>query len=92
MSFIVKTGADLRQEQLALQLITEMHRVWIDEKIPVRVYPFKILITSNQSGLIETIPDAVSIHSIKKNGYVRHLNAEGIAYSLYDHFIKVKYA
>lgn len=86
---IVKTGADLRQEQLAIQLITEMHNIWAEELVPVRVYPFQILITSNDSGLIETIPDSVSIHSIKKDGYSRHLNAEGIAYSLYDHFIRV---
>jgi phosphatidylinositol 4-kinase B len=79
----------LRQEQLALQLISEMHLIWQEESVAVRVYPFRILITSDQSGLIETIPDSVSIHSIKKDGYVRHLNAEGIAYSLYDHFIKV---
>jgi hypothetical protein len=29
---IVKTGADLRQEQLAVQLIREFGRIWQDEK------------------------------------------------------------
>lgn len=88
-SVIVKAGADLRQEQLALQLITEMQRSWENFKIPIWVYSFRMLITSDQSGLIEVIPDSVSIHSIKKNGYTRKLNQPGIAFSLYDHFVRV---
>ena len=88
-SVIVKSGADLRQEQLALQLITEMKRSWDSFKIPIWVYPFSILITSDRSGLIEVIPDSISIHSIKKNGYVQKLNQPGIAYTIYDHFVKV---
>ncbi|KAI8910804.1 kinase-like domain-containing protein [Gorgonomyces haynaldii] len=88
LSFIVKSGADLRQEQLALQLIKTSDEIWREAQVPVRIYPFSIMITSEQSGLIETIPDSISIHSIKKDGYARRLNAEGIAYTLYDHFIK----
>jgi phosphatidylinositol kinase/protein kinase (PI-3 family) len=33
VSVIVKTGADLRQEQLAVQLIQEFERIWREEKI-----------------------------------------------------------
>lgn len=32
VSVIVKTGGDLRQEQLAVQLIHEFQRIWEDEK------------------------------------------------------------
>ena len=88
-SVIVKSGADLRQEQLALQLITEIKRSWDAFKIPIWVYPFSMLITSDRSGLIEVIPDSVSIHSIKKNGYSQKLNQPGIAFTIYDHFVKV---
>jgi phosphatidylinositol 4-kinase len=88
-SVIVKSGADLRQEQLALQLISEISRVWEFFQIPVWIYCFRILITSSQSGLIETIPDSMSIHSIKKQGYQRKLNQPGIMYTIYDHFIAV---
>jgi phosphatidylinositol 4-kinase len=88
-SVIVKSGADLRQEQLALQLICEISRIWNYFNIPIWVYNFRILITSDQSGLIETIPDSMSIHSIKKQGYQRGLNQPGIMYTLYDHFISV---
>jgi phosphatidylinositol 4-kinase len=89
-SVIVKSGADLRQEQLALQLICEISRIWDYFSIPIWVFNFRILITSDQSGLIETIPDSMSIHSIKKQGYQRRLNQPGIMYTLYDHFISVR--
>ena len=84
---IVKSGADLRQEQLALQTIKEIQSCWESLSIPLWVYPFRMLITSADSGLVEVIPDSVSIHSIKKAGYMKRLNTPGIVYSLYDHFI-----
>jgi len=50
------------------------------------------LITGEQSGLVETITDAVSVHSIKKGEYARRV-AEGEAIgtvSLMDHFVAVR--
>ncbi|CAG8556963.1 5073_t:CDS:10 [Funneliformis mosseae] len=38
LSVIVKTGADLRQEQLACQLIREMQRIWQNAEIDVWTY------------------------------------------------------
>ena len=55
---------------------------------------FRILITGEQSGLVETITDAVSIHSIKKGEYARRI-AEGgpIGHvSVMDHFVNVSCA
>lgn len=51
---------------------------------------FRILITGNNSGLVETITDAVSIHSIKKAEYARRI-AEGRFdhVTLFDHFTSV---
>ncbi|KAL2917820.1 Phosphatidylinositol 4-kinase pik1alpha (PI4-kinase)(PtdIns-4-kinase) [Polyrhizophydium stewartii] len=88
LSVIVKSGADLRQEKLALQLIAEIQNIWMEHNVPVWVYSFRMLITSEQSGLVETVRDAISIHSIKKEGYARQLNQQGIAYTLYDYFVK----
>jgi phosphatidylinositol 4-kinase len=51
---------------------------------------FRILITGSSSGLVETITDAVSIHSIKKAEYARRLVEGKFAnVSLKDHFIAV---
>ena len=48
---------------------------------------FRILITGNNSGLVETITDAVSIHSIKKAEYARRLAGGRLGHvTLFDHF------
>jgi len=87
VSVIVKTGGDLRQEQLAVQLIQEFEKIWKDESCSCWVRYFRILITGSTSGLVETITDAVSIHSIKKAEYARRLAEGRLGHvSLLDHF------
>ncbi|KAG1715702.1 hypothetical protein ID866_1465 [Astraeus odoratus] len=87
VSVIVKTGGDLRQEQVAVQLIREFERIWQEEKCQCWVRYFRILITGASSGLVETITDAVSIHSIKKAEYARRLAEGRFGYvTLLDHF------
>ncbi|OCB84076.1 hypothetical protein A7U60_g8747 [Sanghuangporus baumii] len=67
LSVIVKAGTDLRQEQLAVQMIREFEHIWKEESCQCWVRPFQIFITGRSSGLVETITDAVSVHSIKKS-------------------------
>ncbi|KAF8212221.1 kinase-like protein [Mycena galopus ATCC 62051] len=87
VSVIVKTGADLRQEQLATQLIREFQSIWKEENSSCWVRYFRILITGASSGLVETITDAVSIHSIKKKEYARRLAEGRLGHvTLFDHF------
>ncbi|KAF9131230.1 Phosphatidylinositol 4-kinase pik1alpha (PI4-kinase)(PtdIns-4-kinase) [Mortierella sp. 14UC] len=86
LSVIVKQGADLRQEQLACQLIREMGWIWERAKIDVWITYMRILVTSDNSGLIETVRNTISIHSIKKDAYARRLNEVGIVFTLYDYF------
>jgi hypothetical protein len=49
------------------------------------------LITGESSGLVETITDAVSVHSIKKGEYARRISEGGpIGHvSLMDHYVNV---
>ncbi|KAI8393409.1 kinase-like domain-containing protein [Radiomyces spectabilis] len=86
LSVIVKNGADLRQEQFAIQLIREMQRIWEDTGVDVWVKYFRVLVTSDNSGLIETLRNTISIHSIKKDAYTRHWNQKGIVFTLRDYF------
>ncbi|KAF5365657.1 hypothetical protein D9758_003331 [Tetrapyrgos nigripes] len=87
VSVIIKTGGDLRQEQLAVQLIHEFQRIWEEESCACWVRYFRILITGGTSGLVETITDAVSIHSIKKAEYARRLAEGRLGHvTLFDHF------
>lgn len=65
-SVIVKSSTDMRQEYLAFQLIREYQKIFKTTNLPVFLRPFKILVGPNGGGLIETVPNAISIHSIKK--------------------------
>tara|TARA_R110002003_G_scaffold116_30_gene10331 strand:+ start:8720 stop:11401 length:2682 start_codon:yes stop_codon:yes gene_type:complete len=67
ISVIVKTGADLRQEAFACQLIQVCTRIWEEANVPVWTKRMRILVTGESSGLIETITNGVSLHSLKRS-------------------------
>ncbi|AGO10847.1 AaceriAFR666Cp [[Ashbya] aceris (nom. inval.)] len=90
-SVIAKSGDDLRQEAFACQLIQAMANIWSKEKVDVWVKKMKILITSANTGLVETITNAISVHSIKKSLTKQmieegELNEKGTIATLCDHF------
>eukprot|EP00177_Eucheuma_denticulatum_P005721 GFKZ01010430.1.p1 GENE.GFKZ01010430.1~~GFKZ01010430.1.p1 ORF type:complete len:912 (+),score=165.91 GFKZ01010430.1:176-2911(+) len=66
MPFIVKAGDDLRQEQLAIQLITQFKKIFDEEGVDVFLRPFTVMSVSSEAGFVEVIPDSVSVHSLKK--------------------------
>ncbi|KAF1847394.1 phosphatidylinositol 4-kinase-like protein PIK1 [Cucurbitaria berberidis CBS 394.84] len=67
ISVIVKTGADLRQEAFACQLIEVCAKIWEEANVPVWTKRMRILVTGESSGLIETITNGVSLHSLKRS-------------------------
>ncbi|OWB75995.1 hypothetical protein B5S32_g142 [[Candida] boidinii] len=92
-SVIAKTGDDLTQEAFACQLIHSMSKIWYAENVKVWVKKMKILVTSSNTGLVETITNALSIHSIKKS-LTQHMtqngeNPNGEIATLKDHFLRV---
>ncbi|KAJ2162170.1 Phosphatidylinositol 4-kinase pik1alpha (PI4-kinase)(PtdIns-4-kinase) [Coemansia sp. RSA 552] len=87
LSVIVKEGADLRQEQLALQLIREIQRIWDHEQTGLFVQYYRIMVTGEGCGLMETIINTVSVHSIKKEFYSRNPAYAGPPYTLYNYFV-----
>lgn len=92
-SVIAKNGSDLPQEAFACQLITMISNVWSSKQIPLWTKRMKILITSANTGLVETITNAISIHSIKKSlteiSIAAGSNARGRIFSLKDYFEKL---
>jgi phosphatidylinositol 4-kinase len=57
------------------------------------LFSFRIVILGATSGLVETITDAVSIHSIKKAEYAKRLAHNRLGYvTLMDHFKSVSQA
>ncbi|ANB12800.1 1-phosphatidylinositol 4-kinase [Sugiyamaella lignohabitans] len=91
-SVIAKTGFDLRQEAFACQLIEASNKIWADSGVSVWVKKMRILITSESTGLVETITNGLSIHSIKKaltNASIANgTNPKGTIASLSEHFEK----
>ncbi|CAM9792626.1 unnamed protein product, partial [Phaeothamnion confervicola] len=65
-TFIVKAGDDVRQEALAMQVITLCHHIFQREGLSLWLRPYSILCVGNQAGLVECITDAKSIDHIKK--------------------------
>lgn len=63
---IVKGLDDLRQEYLAMQFITKIKKIWEDAYLSLYLRPYEIKIVSNYMGLIEFIPNTLSLHAIKK--------------------------
>ncbi|RPB22256.1 hypothetical protein L211DRAFT_789123 [Terfezia boudieri ATCC MYA-4762] len=92
LSVIVKTGADLRQEAFACQLIQVCTKIWQDSGIDVWTKRMRILVTGESSGLIETITNGTSLHSLKRSLTIASIasgkNPRGRIATLKDHFVK----
>ncbi|XP_073493435.1 phosphatidylinositol 4-kinase beta isoform X2 [Phyllobates terribilis] len=78
LSVIVKCGDDLRQELLAYQVLKQLQGIWETERVPLWIRPYKILVISADSGMIEPVVNAVSIHQVKKQSQL----------SLLDYFLQ----
>ena len=63
---IVKFGDDCRQEFLAMQLITQFQSIFKAANLSLFVKPYHILVNAVDAGLIELIPNAISIHQLKQ--------------------------
>lgn len=70
---IVKCGDDLRQEAMAYQVLATLKEIWEMEQVPLWLKPYRILVTSADSGIIEPILNSVSLHQIKKHSQVGSL-------------------
>ncbi|XP_075884999.1 phosphatidylinositol 4-kinase beta isoform X5 [Nelusetta ayraudi] len=78
LSVIVKCGDDLRQELLACQVLQQLQSIWQQERVPLWIKPYKILVLSSDSGMIEPVVNAVSLHQVKKQSQL----------SLLDYFLQ----
>jgi phosphatidylinositol kinase/protein kinase (PI-3 family) len=67
-----QAGDDLRQEALAMQLITLCDAIFKRAHLPLRLRPFDVLITSGDAGIIETVPDARSVHIKARSSSAAH--------------------
>ncbi|XP_028297952.1 phosphatidylinositol 4-kinase beta isoform X2 [Gouania willdenowi] len=74
LSVIVKCGDDLRQELLAYQVLQQLKSIWEQERVPLWIKPYKILVLSADSGMIEPVLNAVSLHQVRKQSQLTLLD------------------
>nr|XP_027202602.1 phosphatidylinositol 3-kinase 1-like [Dermatophagoides pteronyssinus] len=67
-AIIFKSGDDLRQDMLTLQVIRIMDQIWRRENLDLRMLPYNCLATGDQVGLIEVVPHAKTVMSIQRVG------------------------
>lgn len=76
---IVKSGDDLRQEQLAMQLISFFLQTFREKKLKLWLYAYDIIATGPDCGILECVPDAISMDALKKATQRK---------TLYEHFVQ----
>jgi len=67
LPILIKSNDDLRQEQLASQLIQRMALILAKARVQVWLYPYEIVALTGRGGIIECVPDTISIDSLKRN-------------------------
>lgn len=65
-AYIVKHGDLVLQEQFVMQLLVQFQHIWDLEGLPLKLCLYSILATSYQSGLIEVVPNSISLDKLKK--------------------------
>jgi len=67
LPILIKSNDDLRQEQLVSQLIYRCASILARAKVPVWLYPYSIISCTDRGGIMEAIPDTISLSSLKSN-------------------------
>ncbi|KAF1964194.1 phosphatidylinositol 3-kinase [Bimuria novae-zelandiae CBS 107.79] len=96
--FIFKTGDDLRQDQLVIQIITLMDQLLKKENLDLKLTPYRILATGPVTGAFQFIPSmslaaALSKHKGSLLSYLRANNPDeaaplGVRKEAMDTYIK----
>ena len=85
VSVIAKSGTDMRQEHLACQMIETMQRIWDEGELDLWLHPLRILVAADGGGLIETVANSLSLHSMRKAGLEK---TKGDIFTLKEHFVR----
>jgi phosphatidylinositol 3-kinase len=65
---LFKTGDDLRQDQLVIQIITLMDQLLQKENLDLKLSPYKILATNTTAGALQFVPSQTFAAIAKKYG------------------------
>ena len=59
-----KSGDDLRQDQLTLQVLQVMDRLWKAEGLDLRLSPYRCVSTGDMTGMLEIVPNSMTVAAI----------------------------
>ena len=65
---IYKVGDDLRQDQLTIQMIRVMDKLWLKEGLDLKMVTFACVPTGDRSGIIELVTEAKTLREIQVMG------------------------
>jgi phosphatidylinositol 3-kinase len=90
---IYKSGDDLRQDQLVVQIIALMDRLLKKENMDLKLTPYKVLATAEEDGMLEQIPSEALASVIKQydsniQKFLRSNNPDEKAPEVLDNFVK----
>lgn len=75
---IVKTNDNLRQEQFAMQLISQFNQIFKSEKLRLVLRPYEVISVGADSGLIEMVQDCVTFDKLKQTIYHDFSNVKSL--------------
>lgn len=62
---IFKAGDDLQQDQLTIQLVRIMDKLWLEEGLDLKMVTFNCVPTGRKKGMIEMVDDAETLRKIQ---------------------------
>ena len=65
---IYKVGDDLRQDQLTIQMIRVMDKLWLKEGLDMKMITFKCVPTGDRQGIVEMVTEAKTLKEIQVSG------------------------
>eukprot|EP01112_Ceratiomyxa_fruticulosa_P019366 TRINITY_DN6326_c0_g1_i1.p1 TRINITY_DN6326_c0_g1~~TRINITY_DN6326_c0_g1_i1.p1 ORF type:complete len:834 (-),score=158.90 TRINITY_DN6326_c0_g1_i1:116-2617(-) len=94
-----KTGDDLRQDQLIIQLISLMDRLLKKENLDLKLTPYKVIATAEEDGMVELVTPSEPLASVLRQydgdirKFLRTHNPDdegpfGISHEVIDNFVK----
>ncbi|KAF7682800.1 Phosphatidylinositol 4-kinase beta [Astathelohania contejeani] len=86
-SVIIKSGNDLTKEMIATKLIKEIKNIFVEDKKKIYITDYQIYLIERNSGLIETIVDAYSVHQIKSVFDANSVNSSTNSTFLKNYFL-----
>ena len=76
--YFFKMGDDLRQDQATMLLLREMNAIWADAGAPCFTCTYDIFPTSDRTGFIEALSNAIAVKDVEFFTYSRELHDSAV--------------